>query len=307
MSGASHIFDPVEAARDDISRSKRLIASTLDDLTQHHSWLESYHREERRRAERLRRQDALRRFERKRQRAAWHARRFAVKTYAVARATTAFLVRNGTAFAIWAAPRVSAGAHEAWSLLCAGSSWSWRTGSALARDGFALAERAFAWSVEASDATGLLFRRWASARLSELGARAAVVAAPALKRASIGWIRTRYRTRRFAFTLETSLSHGWSETQGAVSRWIMVEAPKLRRLLAREVTAGSVRMRVRAKRFSGAALKTAADNWTSAALRAKRLLERDAKANHRALIVRPSTALVCIVPWRAKLPTVPTP
>jgi hypothetical protein len=63
MTGASDVLDPVEAAKDDISRSKRLIASTLDDLTQHHSWLESYHRDERRRAQRLRREDALRRLE----------------------------------------------------------------------------------------------------------------------------------------------------------------------------------------------------------------------------------------------------
>lgn len=88
MTGASNVLDPVEAAKDDISRSKRLIASTLDDLTQHHSWLESYHRDERRRAQRLRREDALRRLELRRQRAAWLSRRFALATYAFARATS---------------------------------------------------------------------------------------------------------------------------------------------------------------------------------------------------------------------------
>jgi hypothetical protein len=145
MSGASNVLDPVEAAHDGISRSKHLIASTLDDLTQHHSWLESYHREERRRAQRLRRQDALRRLERKRQRATFLLRRFAVATYAAARVTTLFLVRNGTAFAVWAAPRVHALALVTLRFLSDGADWAWDTARVLARKGYNGAETAFVW------------------------------------------------------------------------------------------------------------------------------------------------------------------
>jgi hypothetical protein len=304
MSGASHILDPVEAARDDVSESKRLIASTLEDLSRHHSWLESYHREERRRTERLRRQDALRRLERKGQRTAWRAWRFAVTCYAVTRAAIAVLARNGRAFVIWAAPKVSALALAASSVLSAAARWSWRTGRSLAREGFALSADAFAWSVRASDKAGVIFRRHLAAYAAFLSTRAAILAAPALRRASISWIRTRYRTRRFAFGLETSLSHGWSETQSAVSRWFIVETPKLRRLLAREVAAGAARTRRRARGFWRAALKTGADRWSWAALRAKQILERSSAAKHRALIVRPSTALVCVEAWRARLPVI---
>ena len=62
MAGATReITDPVEAAKHGIGSSKRLIAATLDDLSAHHSWLETYHRDERLRAERLRRRRRSRR------------------------------------------------------------------------------------------------------------------------------------------------------------------------------------------------------------------------------------------------------
>jgi len=133
MTGASDVLDPVEAAKADISRSKRLIASTLDDLTQHHSWLESYHRDERRRAQRLRREDALRRLELRRQRAAWLSRRFALATYAFARATAVVLMRNGRAFLTWAAPRAHALSRLMMRWISAGASWAWRAGLSLSR------------------------------------------------------------------------------------------------------------------------------------------------------------------------------
>lgn len=304
MAGASNVLDPVETARDDISRSKHLIASTLEDLTQHHSWLESYHREERRRAERLRRQDALRRLELKRQRAAWHARRVALKTYAATRTTIAFLVRNGTDFTIWAAPRAHAGAREAWRLISAASSRSWRAGHALARDAYARAEQAFAWSIQASDAAGIVFRRWAAARLSELRAHAAILAEPAAKRATVGWTRTRYRTRRLAFALETSLSHGWSRTQSAVSRWIVEEGPELRRAFAREMAAGALRTRLKARNLARAGLDAGTTGRSWLLSRASQVIEKQSAPQQRALIVRPCTALVCIGPVRTRLPSI---
>ncbi len=159
MSGASDILDPVEAAQDDISRSKRAIASALDDLSQHHSWLESYHRDERRRAQRLRRQEALEALELRRQRAAWMLRRFAQTSLAVTRATAVFLARNGAAFLAWATPRAQALALLLARESSAALAWSWRTGRDLAHRGFEGASTGFAWTVRTSDALGLAFRQ----------------------------------------------------------------------------------------------------------------------------------------------------
>ena len=310
MTGASDVLDPVEAAHEDISRSKHLIASTLDDLTQHHSWLENYHREERRRAQRLAREDALRRLERKRQRAAWLLRRFATTALAVTRTTMAFLMRNGIAFAAWAAPRARAHTLTASSLLSAGLSWSWAwswaRGRSLARKGFEAAKTGFAWSVRTSEAAGVVFRRRMSANYSVLSAKAAVLAAPGRKRAAIGWTRTRLKARRFAFILATTLSDGWSKTQSAMSHWLTIESPRLGRVLATEIKAGTLRTRVQAEGVSRAALKASSDGWSWAALRARRILARGATSKHRALIVRRSTALVCREPQRTGLPAVLT-
>ena len=306
MTGASHVLDPVEAAKDDISRSKRLIASTLDDLTQHHSWLESYHRDERRRAQRLRREDALRRLELKRQRAAWLSRRFALATYTFARTTAAFLVRNGRAFLTWATPRAHALSRLMMRWISVGASWAWRTGLSLSRTGLETSAAGLAWTIRASDRAGTVFRGQVSAYAALLSAKAAILAAPGLRRASIGWIRSRHRARRLVSTLEAQVSDGWSRTRSAVSQWMLVETPRLRHSLARAATARLLRTRVQARRFSRAAFKTGGDRWSWAALRVRQALEKNAATGHRALIVRPSTALVCIEPRRGGLPAVLT-
>lgn len=306
MTGTRDVLDPVEAARDDITRSKRLIASTLDDLTQHHSWLESYHREERRRVQRLAREDALRRLERKRQRAAFLLRRFAAATYATARATTLFLVRNGTAFAAWAAPRAYALSRVTLRFLSDVADRTWAETRMLARRGYGIAETIFVSTVHASDAAGVVFRRQVSVHAARLSTRIAVLAGPGVRRATIGWTRTRHRTRRLAFALETRLSGGWSKTRNGVSHWRAVEAPRLGRVLATVIEAGILRTRVQAENFSGTALKAGADGWSGAVSRARHILARDAAAKHRALIVRRSTALVCMEPRRSGLPAVHT-
>jgi hypothetical protein len=305
MTGASHVLDPVEAARDDISRSKRLIASTLDDLTQHHSWLESYHRDERRRAQRLRREDALRRLELRRQRAAWLSRRFAFATYAFARTTAVFLVRNGRAFLTWAAPRAHALSRLTMRWVSAGASWAWRTELSLSRTGLEASAAGLAWTIRASDQAGIVFRRQVSIYAALLSAETAIRAAPGLRRASIGWIRTRHRARRITSTLEARISGGWTKTRSAVSHWIMVESPRLGRGLADKMTAGTTRTRVLAADLSRAALKKT-DGWSWAALRVRQALEKNASTGHRALIVRPGTALICIEPRRGGLPAVLT-
>ena len=217
MSGASDFLDPVEAVQDDISRSKRVIASALDDLSHHHSWLENYHRDERRRAQRLKRQETLQALELKRQRAAWRIRRFVVTSLVAMRATAAFLARNSAAFLDWAAPRAQALTLFALRETSAALSWSWRTGRDLAQKGYEATAAGFAWTVRTSDALGVAFRKRLSAESARLYAEAAIrarpILQPALKRASASWTRTRFRSKRLASTLQTRAADGWSRTR----------------------------------------------------------------------------------------------
>lgn len=303
MTGASDVLDPVEAARNDIGRSKRLIASTLDDLTEHHSWLESYHREERRRAQRLRRQDALRRLERRGQRAGFALRRIAVTSYAVTRAAIARLIQNGRAFSVWASPRAEALSRRVMCWTAAAAAWSWATSRSLSRRGLEASAEALTRTIRASDEVGVVFRRHASRCAALVNARAAVIAAPGLKRATVGWTRTRHRARRAAITVEERLADGWSSTRNAAPRWFLVEAPRFRRGLARQLAASTKRTRLRTEEFSRAVLKIGMDGWSWGALRVRYMLTRH-KIKHRALIVRPGTALACIEPWRARCPAV---
>jgi hypothetical protein len=215
MSGASDVLDPVEAAKHDISRSKHLIASTLDDLSQHHSWLEDYHRAERRRAERLRRKEALHRLELRRQRAAWILRRCTATTYAAANTATAFAIRHGNAFAAWAAPRARFLAWQGQRALSAAGAWSSRTAPLLAREGqaaatkgYEAAARGFAWSVQASDDAGIVFRRAASARANVLSMRLAEMTAPTHRRVAIAFARTRHRAWAQTRLLEARFTLG---------------------------------------------------------------------------------------------------
>ena len=292
MSSASDTFDPVGAAQDDIDRSKHLIASALDDLTRHHSWLESYHRDERRRAQRLSRQEALQRLELRRQRAAWLLRRFTLTSFAAMRSAAIFLVRNGHAFlvtarhftlraAAWTAPRAHALAVVLSRSLSAGLFWSWRTAVSLARTGFAGASIGFAWAVQTSDVLGIAFRRRLSAAFALLWAKAAIGAQPMRKRASVAWLRTRFRSRRVAAIVQTRTSAHWS--------WMRSSAPVHARDLVRSLSVASA--------------KRASDSWSWAALQAQRIPKKG-DAAHRALVARGCTALILIEPCRARLPVV---
>jgi hypothetical protein len=259
MSGASNVLDPVEAAKNDISRSKHLIASTLDDLSQHHSWLEDYHRAERRRAERLRRKEALRRLELRRQRAAWTLRRCAIATYAAARAATAFAIRHGNAFAAWAAPWVQLLARQAQSVLSAALSWSSRTAPLLAREGkaaatkgYEAAARGFAWSVQASDDAGIVFRRAASARANILSTQLAEMTAPTRRRAAIALARTRHRawaqTRLLEARFTLSVTRAARDAQHLLERYTQGHGTRTgRALIVRPNTALARIEPVRAK------------------------------------------------------------
>jgi len=321
VSGASNFLDPVEAAQDEISRSKRMIASALEDLTQHHSWLESYHRDERRRAQRLRRQDALQRLELRRQRAAWMTWRFALASFAVMRAAANFLARNGAAFLTWATPRAQALALLLARELSAASAWSWRTGRILVRKAYAGAVTGFVWTVRTSDALGVAFRKRASASAARLYAEAATraqpILQPILKRASASWTRTKVRSTRFAHTLQTRASDGWSQTRSrapilarnavvATSQGYARFAENAAVINARgcnQLSTAFAWSRARATEAAHAGVRTASEAWCWVALRTRHIVERRAPPQ-KALIVRQCTALVCIEPPRSRLPVV---
>lgn len=325
MSGASNTLDPVGAAQDDINRSKHLIASTLDDLTRHHSWLESYHRDERRRAQRLRREEALHRLELRRQRAAWLLRRFISISYAALRSTAAFLARTTVTFlgaarkftlaaAAWTAPRAHALAVVLLKSLSAGLSWSRRTALSLSRTGFAAASIGFAWTVRTSERLGVAFRKHLSAGFARLSAKAAILAQPMRKRASVEWLRTRLRSRRLASTVQTGLADNWAWARTttpvathSVIGWITAESTTLSQALQNNLTTGVAWARTRTQGLVPAVSLAASDGWSWscswAGTQASRFLKTSG-SGHRALVVRRCTALVSREPWRARLPVV---
>jgi hypothetical protein len=321
VSGASNFLDPVEAAQDEISRSKRMIASALEDLTQHHSWLESYHRDERRRAQRLRRQEALEALELRRQRAAWMTWRFALASFAVMRATANFLARNAAAFLTWASPRAQALALLLATELSAASAWSWRTGRFLARKGYAGAVIGFTWTVHTSDALGVAFRKRAStgaARIyAEAATRARPILQPAFKRASASWTRARARSMRLARTMQTRASDGWSRMRSTApirARNAVVATSEGYARLADRAAVVNARgrdqlsstfawTRARSQDVARAGVRTASETWRWVALQTRHIVERRI-SSQKALIVRQCTALVCIEPRRTRLPVV---
>ena len=165
MAGASDTIDPIDAARDDIAGSKDLIASAVEDLTQHQRWIENYRVAETRHARRLRRQElmlavelttkrilrALRRFALLNARAIW---RFTVSmSVTVARAVTAasiYAYGLARSAAAWTAPRVHALAVATGRQIAAGFGWTSSRIRALALAMGRTLAAAFAWTRDRS-------------------------------------------------------------------------------------------------------------------------------------------------------------
>ncbi len=226
MSGASDILDPVGVAQDDIDRSKHLIASTLDELTRHHSWLESYHRDERRRAERLRRQEALDRLELRRQRAAWLLRRFTVTSprrdafdrhVPGAETASLFCARRAPSHCAppHGPPRAPGCLRRALRSLAASLVLD-PANRPLPRPD-RLRGRVDRLRLDSAHlgAAGIAFRKRLAAEFARASAQAAVLTHPMRKRASVAWLRTRLRSRRFAATGQARLATNWSRVRTA--------------------------------------------------------------------------------------------
>lgn len=308
MAGAKReITDPVEAAKHGIGSSRRLIAATLDDLSAHHSWLETYHRDERLRAERLRRRELRERLERSYKRITVRTKRAARLFYVEGRRVARLSKRHALVFARWASPRLHTLAQHMAETL----SSAWRsarqhtpvfTHAALsaARDGFD-------WSVQASEEAGHIFRRRLSAGAGEASAELWRRATPVLRRAASEWVRTRLRARRARAAAERHVADAISTSQTLAQarrrlyrttiRGLQVAAPAARRAQASalriedDLSARIIRIAPELRRLLQA-------HMPAAATPAKAVASQPG----RALILRPCTALACLSPAGNRLP-----
>jgi len=308
MAGARReITDPVEAAKQGIGSSKRLIAATLDDLSAHHSWLETYHRDERLRAERLRRRELRERLERGCERTAGRAKRAAKTSYVEGRRVARFSRRHALIFAHWASPRLHILARRA----AEGSSTAWAWGRmqipVFAHQAYAAARDGFAWTVQASEETGHIFRRRLSETTEAAAAELWLRTAPVRHRGRIEWVGARLRARRARAEAEKRLtaaiatSRMLAQTRKRLYRWtvrrLRIGLPLVRRAHA---TAHRVEDELSALvlRIGPAFRALLQSHMPEATTPAKQAAARPS----RALILRPTTALTCIGPAEHKLP-----
>ena len=248
LAGASDTIDPIDAARDDIAGSKDLIASAVEDLTQHQRWIENYRVAETRHARRVRRQEVMLAVELTTKRILRALRRFALlvalnaraiwrftvsMSVTVARAVTAasiYAYELARSAAAWTAPRVHALAVATGRQIAAGFAWTSSRIRALALAMGRTLAAAFAWtrdrSLALSHATldGAAFAyAWGAPRLralyrttasgfSWLGAKSGTLAL-ATQRATVARIhRLASTSGAFAQTSYEAASTGFART-----------------------------------------------------------------------------------------------
>ena len=120
LAGASDTIDPIDAARDDIAGSKDLIASAVEDLSQHQRWIENYRVAETRHARRVRRQELMLAIELTTKRILRALRRFALLTARLARATW----RVAVSVSVRVARAVAAASIYAYALTRSAIAWT---------------------------------------------------------------------------------------------------------------------------------------------------------------------------------------
>jgi hypothetical protein len=294
VTGASDTLDPIAAAEAGIAGSKHLIASVADDLSQQERWLAHYRLAEKRRARRARVREILYWLELKRQRLARWLRRMALLALRMARGAAAYLWRKvvtlfvsigrtATACFLWLRPRVYALALmlAAWTL--ASLTWALVQARRLARATADATAIAAAWLARRARRLGAILQRWLAAV----------------------WTWTRIEAARLArgAVAGASIATTWSAAQSrALARSLRRESIRLAALLRRETVRLASWTRKKTGHFSRASLATASLGfaWTNQA-------GQPADARHRALAVRPCTALVSFEPRRARLPAVSGP
>ena len=208
LAGASDTIDPIDAARDDIAGSKDLIASAVEDLSQHQRWIENYRVAETRHARRVRRQELMLAIELTTKRILRALRRFALLTARLARATwrvaASVSVRVARAVAAasiyayaltrsaiaWTSPRVHALAVATGRRIAAAFAWTLHQGRMLARATLERAARAYAWSAPRARVLALAAYRTTEAGFSWLGAKVSTLARASSNAASTGFAWT---------------------------------------------------------------------------------------------------------------------
>ena len=308
MAGAAReVTDPVEAAKHGIGSSKRLIAATLDDLSDHHSWLETYHRDERLRAERLRRRELRERLERRYRHTVRTTKHAARVSYVRGRSAARFSKRHAIVFTQWAAPRLHTLARHTSETAALMWRWSQRHTPVFTRRAYTAARDSFDWSVQTSEQAGYAFRRCASALSAEVATELQRSIAPLRRRGMAEWARRRLTARRARASVERRLTEAIATSQTVAHvrkksrRWtiraIRICAPPTQRAhnaalrIEADLSALILQIVPAFRRLLLAHMPNASPPAKTAA-----------PTNSRALIVRPTTALVCIAPVNARPP-----
>jgi hypothetical protein len=291
VSGASDTLDPIQAAEAGIAGSKHLIASVANDLSQHQRWLAHYRVAERRRARRLWFQELIYQLELRRQRLMRLSTRLALIALRWARSAAAFLSRTGaailailhrvmTACVIWLRPRAYALALTLGEWLIAISAWTLVKSGVIARAVVKAASIGFAWIALQSRALATTLQRWLAAAGAWTHLKAGVLARASIHGAAIG------------------------------SSWIAAKSCALALALQTRLSAGAAWTAARTQALARSSLATASAGFSWAVLNVRRLslghthAGRQTDANHRALVVRRSTALACVEPRRSRLPAI---
>jgi hypothetical protein len=182
------------------------------------------------------------------------------------------------AISFWTAATAVATALILRTWLVAAFSWSRVNGAILARNTGMGISRGFSWIVLKSDTIGIAFRR----------------------KVAIGFARSRVKARNLSRSLFKELS--------IASRKAAAKSVTLSTALRKHVSMGASRAAARAEVLAFAFLKTAlaaqfflAERGRDIAMFGRRLASRP-DTRQRALVLRPCTALICVEPWRARLP-----
>jgi hypothetical protein len=308
MAGATtEAVDPVEIAKQDIGSSRRLIAASLDDLSAHHSWLETYHRDERLRAERLRRREILQRLELAYRRTRNKAQLAARTSYVTSRRAFRSAKRLTLAMVAWAAPRLRT--HTQYAAISTVDAWRWSQDHIprFAHSATRTARECFCWSVRASEEAGYVFRRHASAATADVTAELRRRTAPIRDRGVSEWSRVRTQTRSACASLEPRLLEpvtGFKELAGirrslrrSYIRGLTIFAP-----LARQTRATAAQIETRLTMLIIRTAPAFRQLLLAHMPRDRTPADSASGSKSGALILRPTTALTCIAPARSQLP-----
>jgi hypothetical protein len=205
-------------------------------------------------------------------------------------------------------PRVHALAVAVLAELLAAARWAWRTSVDFTRTAFEGISFGFNWTVRTSDLVGLSFRTWLSAKFAVLSANARILVQGFIEGLSIGWAWIRFWSRRCAAALRKRVEAGriWAEPRMATLERTLLSAAQASFAWSRHNAEALARMLARTAAVASSwTVATSSALWLGMQRKIADLRRARAERSkrHRALVIRPCTALMCIEPWRVRLPT----